>query len=166
MCIRDRCGAVIEIVPDDTVRDAGAMWACLRERKVAVFESVPSLIQALLSEPAAKSPQGALALRWLLPTGEALPPELARRWLERHPSIPMLNVYGPAECADDVAVHAIVSPPPLDCAHMPIGRPVPNLRLHVLDAHLMPVATGAPGELCVAGAVSYTHLTLPTKRIV
>lgn len=145
------CGAVIEIVPDDTVRDAGAMWACLRERKVAVFESVPSLIQALLSEPAAKSPQGALALRWLLPTGEALPPELARRWLERHPSIPMLNVYGPAECADDVAVHAIVSPPPLDCAHMPIGRPVPNLRLHVLDAHLMPVPTGAPGELCVAG---------------
>ena len=145
------CGAVIEIVPDETVLDASAMWTCLRERSVSVFETVPSLILALLAEPEA-GPQGrGLALRWLLPTGEALPPELARRWLARHPGIPMLNVYGPAECADDVAVHAISTPPAADCAHMPIGRAVPNLRLYVLDAHLMPVACGVPGELCVAG---------------
>ena len=51
------------------------------------------------------------ALRWLMPTGEALPPELARRWLERYPAIPLVNAYGPAECSDDVALHRIATPP-------------------------------------------------------
>ena len=41
-------------------------------------------------------------LRWLLLTGEALPPQLCRQWLDCYPSIPMMNAYGPTECSDDV----------------------------------------------------------------
>ena len=140
------CGATIEIVPDEVIQDPAALLSRLAERRVTVFETVPSLMRVLLDE---RHPGG--SLRWMLPTGEALPPSLARQWLERHPDVPLLNVYGPAECADDVSVHVIDAPPDQDCRDLPIGRPVPHLRLHVLDAALQPVPVGVAGELCIAG---------------
>jgi thioesterase domain-containing protein len=141
------CGAAVEIVPDEVVRDPAALWGLVAERGVTVLEAVPSLMQAMLAEPVARE----LPLRWLLPTGEALPPALANQWLAAYPQVPLLNVYGPAECADDVSLHAITRPLPAGCAHAPIGRPVANLRLHVLsdDGQALPV--GVAGELCIAG---------------
>ena len=47
-----------------------------------------------------------MTLRWLLVTGETLPPQLCRRWLMRYPSVPMMNAYGPTECSDDVTHEA------------------------------------------------------------
>ena len=140
------CGASIDIVPDEVIQDPAALLNQLAERRVTVFETVPSLMRVLLDE---RHPGG--SLRWMLPTGEALPPALARQWLERHPKVPLLNVYGPAECADDVSVHVIDTPPDMDCKYLPIGRAVPHLRLHVLDAGLQPVPTNVAGELCIAG---------------
>jgi acyl-CoA synthetase (AMP-forming)/AMP-acid ligase II len=90
------------------------------------------------------------AMRWLMPTGEALPPELARRWLERYPNIPLVNAYGPAECSDDVALYRVETPPD-DAAHLPIGSATDNNRLYVLGAALEPSPVGATGELFVAG---------------
>ena len=86
-----------------------------------------------------------------MPTGEALPPPGCRQWLERYPAVPLLNAYGPAECADDVAVHPILEPPAADQTHMPIGRPIEGIRLYVLNAWAEPVPPGVPGELYVAG---------------
>uniref|UniRef100_UPI003FD180E2 condensation domain-containing protein n=1 Tax=Pseudomonas indica TaxID=137658 RepID=UPI003FD180E2 len=91
------------------------------------------------------------SLRWLLPTGEALPPALARDWRRRFPGTPLMNAYGPAECSDDVAFHAIHDAPQDDCAHMPIGRPTANNQLFILDDALRPLPIGVPGELCVGG---------------
>jgi hypothetical protein len=110
---------------------------------------VPSMIEALLGVAQEQFPPR--KLRWLLPTGEALSPDLCRNWLARYPEIPMLNAYGPAECADDVAYHKIIAAPGSKTRIMPIGRPVANLRLYILDRWLDPVPPGVPGELCVAG---------------
>ncbi|HEY2738888.1 MAG TPA: AMP-binding protein, partial [Thermoanaerobaculia bacterium] len=90
-------------------------------------------------------------LRWLIPTGEALPPELCRRWLARYPSIPLLNAYGPTECSDDVSFGPIREVPG-DAAWRPaIGRPVANMQLYVVDRDLQPQPLGVPGELCIGG---------------
>nr|WP_296265932.1 non-ribosomal peptide synthetase [Pseudomonas sp. UBA6562] len=140
------CGAQVRIFPDAVSRHPSELLRQVRERGVSVLEIVPALIQALLEERQAELP----ALRWLLPTGEALPAETAAAWLQRYPRIALVNAYGPAECSDDVAFFRI------DAAsttrtHIPIGYPTDNNRLYLLDAYLDPVPDGAVGELCVAG---------------
>ncbi|WP_437975236.1 non-ribosomal peptide synthase/polyketide synthase [Sorangium sp. So ce295] len=141
------CGARVEIVPDETAHDPGALLRHVRAAGVTVLESVPSLIGGMLLEERVELPR----LRWMLPTGEALSPELWRRWLERYPGIPLVNAYGPAECADDVALCTLREPPGAETVVVPIGRPTDNNRLYVLDAALRQVAVGVIGEVCVAG---------------
>ncbi len=142
------CGARVAILPDAIVQDPQALLGALSAHAITVIEVVPSLIRALLDRP---HPDHELPeLRWLLPTGEACPPELCRRWRERYPHVGLLNAFGPAECADDVAYHRITSQD-ASRSRVPIGRPVDNLQLYVLDKRLEPIPIGVPGELCVAG---------------
>jgi acyl-coenzyme A synthetase/AMP-(fatty) acid ligase/acyl carrier protein len=82
--------------------------------------------------------------------GEALTTDLAARWFARYPDIPLVNAYGPAECADDVALHTLTSAPALN-ANMPIGRPTDNNALYVLDSSLQLAAPGVVGELYIGG---------------
>ncbi|MGQ9371961.1 amino acid adenylation domain-containing protein, partial [Azospirillum sp. A39] len=141
------CGARVEIVPDAVAHDPQALLEHAAATGVTVLESVPSLIQGMLALPAVPLP----ALRWLMPTGEALPPATARAWCERYGHVPLVNAYGPAECSDDVALHRIDRAPPADRAYLPIGAPTDNTRLYVLDDGLEPLPVGAVGELHVAG---------------
>jgi len=71
---------------------------------VSIVEPVPSLLGVLLEEAVrlGEDRPRLRALRWMIPSGEALPPELCRRWLAVYPEHPLLNAYGPAECSDDV----------------------------------------------------------------
>ena len=133
------------IVPTAQAHDPAALLEQVAAQGISVLESVPALIQGLL-ESERPVPAG---LRWLLPTGEATPPALARQWLERHPGCGLVNAYGPAECADDVAFHRVEV---ADTAgsYLPIGAPTDNNRLYLLGAQGL-VPRGATGELCVAG---------------
>ncbi|WXA99338.1 non-ribosomal peptide synthase/polyketide synthase [Pendulispora brunnea] len=140
-------GGAVHVYDDEVATDPGRLLEAIEQDRITILETVPSVLRTLLAEPARRQ----LALRWLVPTGEALPPELARRWLGEYPSIPLLNAYGPTECSDDVTHYAIHEPPPDSVVHMPIGRPVANMRIYLLDAHLQPVPVGVPGELYVGG---------------
>ncbi|TBU72197.1 non-ribosomal peptide synthase/polyketide synthase [Phytopseudomonas daroniae] len=140
------CGARVEIVPDAIAHDPAALLRHMRDSGITVLESVPSLIQGLLAEPPAELGR----LRWLLPTGEALPPALARQWLQRYPGVGLVNAYGPAECADDVALFR-VDLAATDASYLPIGSATDNNRLYLLDDDLQPVAVRAHGELFIAG---------------
>jgi acyl-coenzyme A synthetase/AMP-(fatty) acid ligase/acyl carrier protein len=103
-------------------------------------------------------------LRWMIPTGEALPPELCRRWLAVYPSIPLMNAYGPTECSDDVAHHPIRQTPAPEMVHTPIGRPVANTQLYIVDRELRPLPPGVAGELCVGGiGVGRGYLAEPVR---
>ena len=85
----------------------------------------------------------------MVPTGEALPPEVCRQWLSAYPDIPLLNAYGPTECSDDVT-HGLIDRP-VTSLNSPIGRAVVNTRLYVLDRDGQPLPVGLPGELYVGG---------------
>ncbi len=117
---------------------------------ITILEVVPSLLRMMLDEAEQISPDLA-KLRWMIPTGEALPPNLAKRWMTRFPAIPMINAYGPTECSDDVTHYSIFAPPAESVVNMPIGRPIINMRMYILDAQLQPVPIGVAGELYVGG---------------
>ncbi|MEA1671913.1 non-ribosomal peptide synthetase [Nitrospirillum sp. BR 11163] len=144
-------GAVVEIIPDAVVKDPDALLHRLRTTGVTVFEPVPSLMRALVDIGGADSgPFPLPAVRWVLPTGEALSANDARAWFAAYPGIPLMNAYGPAECADDVAFHPLRQAPEPG-AVIPIGRPTANADLRVLDADLSPAPVGATGEIVVGG---------------
>ncbi|CAM0555622.1 amino acid adenylation domain-containing protein [Halomonas titanicae] len=141
------CGASIEIVPDEIARDPSALLPYAHDNGVTILQSVPALIQGMLNT----APVDLLALRWLLPTGEASTSELVRQWFARYPAIPLVNAYGPAECADDVSLHLLRSGDDEHLAVVPIGKPADNTQLLVLDSQLNLLPMGGSGELYVAG---------------
>ncbi|MGK4003930.1 amino acid adenylation domain-containing protein [Sorangium sp. So ce1036] len=145
-------GGTVDIVPDEITRDPGRLLDHIERRGIAVAEVVPAVLQGMLDAALERPAPPALGrLRWILPTGEALPAALAAAWLDRYPAVPLMNAYGPAECSDDVALHAITAPPASNEAQVPIGRPVDGLRLYVLDHLLAPSPVGVTGELYVGG---------------
>jgi amino acid adenylation domain-containing protein len=155
-------GATVHILPDVIAHDPERLLAALETQQLSVLEAVPTMIRALLDLAGADTQLP--ALRWLLPTGEALPPALAQAWLGRFAHVPLMNAYGPAECSDDVAFHPLTRVPDEDGNAMPIGRPTANNHLYLVDAQLRPVPVGVPGEICVGGVgVGRGYLNDPEK---
>ena len=155
-------GACVEIIGDALVRDPQALLQLLRERRVSLFEPVPALLQAML-ESLDDQPLALPHLRWVLPTGEALPVATAQRWFRHYPQIPLMNAYGPAECSDDVAFQPLYQAP-AQGANVAIGRPTANAELYVLGHDLQPVAAGVVGELAIGGiGVSRGYLGDPGR---
>jgi acyl-CoA synthetase (AMP-forming)/AMP-acid ligase II/aryl carrier-like protein len=107
------------------------------------------MLRAILDE----EPRPLTTLQWIVPTGEALPTTLCRRWLARYPHIPLLNTYGSTECSDDQCHDVIREVRGADdaVAVASIGTPIPNMTAYVLDANLAPVPAGVAGDLYIGG---------------
>ncbi len=153
-------GGGVQILDDETTHDPVRLLDETSRRKITILETVPSLLWAMLDAPIARdgiSTGGGdparhfPALRWLLVTGEALPPELCREWLREFPRIPLMNAYGPTECSDDVTHYVVSEPPGPEVTHVPIGRPISNTQLYILNARMQAVPVGVAGELYVGG---------------
>ena len=146
-------GGRVAIVADEVAHDPVGLLDEIGPSGTTILESVPSLLAAMVEEAERRGPArpALAALRWMIPTGEALPPSLCRRWLALYPQIPLLNAYGPTECSDDVTHHRILDPPGAEDARIPIGRPILGMRLHVLNGDLQPVPIGVAGDLHVGG---------------
>jgi amino acid adenylation domain-containing protein len=162
-------GGRVEVYPDDVAHDPYLLVPRIDRDRVSILETVPSVLRMVLDEIEARGEEAPRleALRWLIPTGEALPPSLCRRWLRRYPHAPLLNAYGPTECSDDVTHQALVAAGrEADAERVPIGRPLENLRLHVLDRRLRPAPIGVPGELHVGGVgVGRGYLGDPRRTV-
>ncbi|NMO13600.1 amino acid adenylation domain-containing protein [Pyxidicoccus fallax] len=109
----------------------------LQRQRIDVATLPPSALGVLPAE-------GLEGLRTLLSAGEACPPEVVARWA---PGRRFLNAYGPTEAT----VCATMAPCVPEGRKPPIGTPLPNVRVYVLDAHLQPVPVGVPGELFLGG---------------
>src|ERR1051325_3977630 len=140
-------GVPVVLVPDVVVKDTAAFVQTLQAARVTRLVVVPSLLSAMLSN----TPDIGTRLRRLtlwVSSGEALPPEIARRFHEMLPSARLLNLYGASEVSADCAWYEVGESAPEDVA---IGRPIPNNDIHILDERLRPVPAEVTGELYVAG---------------
>lgn len=124
----------------------------LRLRQISVVETVPSHLEILLDETARQAGRHALpTLRWMISNGEPLASALAARWFGAFPSTRLMNAYGPTECSDDVTHLCLDGPPARALPYLPIGRPIANAQLHVLDARMQKVPVGVVGEIHIGG---------------
>ena len=136
------------IVEQETILDANRFIDKMVEGRVNVVQVVPSYLEVLLS-CLAQQPRELTALRCVSATGEALKEELVQRWFAVQPGIKLLNAYGLTETSDDTN-HEIMDGPPRR-GRVPLGRPINNVHVYVVDEHLSPVPLGAPGEIVFSG---------------
>ncbi|MGW5316864.1 amino acid adenylation domain-containing protein [Nocardia thailandica] len=136
------CGGRLVIAAPGAQRDPAGLAELMRREGVTTLHVVPSMLDALLHRPLPA------ALRRVLAIGETLPAALAARFAAGAPGTALFNVYGPTEAAVSITSHRVG---PADTASVPIGRPVWNSRVYVLDDRLRPVPAGVPGELYLAG---------------
>ncbi|WP_217212980.1 non-ribosomal peptide synthetase [Streptomyces sp. AC550_RSS872] len=149
-------GATVVLARPDGHRDPAYLAELIRARRITTLHFVPSMLAAFLQvmEAGRTAPGWAASLRRVFCSGEALTGADARRWREstagtgRGGPVPLHNLYGPTEAAVDVTYFPYEG---ADELAVPIGRPVWNTRLYVLDAFLRPVPDGVPGELYLAG---------------
>lgn len=136
------------VYTDAVVLDPAELLRRVRTDRVTVLEVVPSYLAPLLDH-ADDDGRPLDDLRFLLVTGETVKPSLVERWFARFPSIPLANAYGPTEASDDIT-HAILREPSTT-ASVPIGRPLRNFHIYIVDAGLRLCPIGVAGELCVSG---------------
>ncbi|MEU0370274.1 amino acid adenylation domain-containing protein [Streptomyces sp. NPDC006283] len=148
-------GATVVLARPDGHRDPAYLADLIRTERITTMHFVPSMLAAFVQvmDGAADAPDWAASLRRVFCSGEALTGPDARRWSDltsRHGRgpVPLHNLYGPTEAAVDVTYFPYGGATELA---VPIGRPVWNTRLYVLDAFLRPVPDGVPGELYLAG---------------
>lgn len=146
-------GGRVVVVEPPTVIDPSLLFAAIRAAQVDLVELVPVSLRALVDHIAAlPAHERALPhLKAMMATGDALAVEVARRWFTLFPTIPLANTYGPTEASDDITLHVMSETPPPSEASVPIGKPLPNLTIFILDAEGRPVPEGVAGELGVAG---------------
>nr|WP_206326547.1 non-ribosomal peptide synthetase [Streptomyces sp. N502] len=141
-------GAAVVLARPDGHRDPAYLAELVRRQGITTLHFVPSMLEAFLqSDEVTGDPSWAASLRRVLSSGEALPVEAARRW-HALTGVPLHNLYGPTEAAVDVTYHAYGDDVGTT---VPIGRPVWNTGLRVLDSCLRPVPDGVPGELYLTG---------------
>ena len=139
-------------------RDAAYLRDLIVAERVTTVHFVPSMLAVFLAEDGVEACTG---LRRVVASGEALPVDLARTALRRL-GCGVFNLYGPTEAAVDVSWWECTPDALAGRARVPIGRPIQNLRLYVLDPAGRPVPVGVPGELHIAGVgVAAGYLNRP-----
>lgn len=136
------------IIEQETILDANRFLDRIVEARVNVVQVVPSYLEVLVS-CLAQHPRELEDLRYVVATGEALKKELVRRWFAVQPGIKLVNAYGLTETSDDTN-HEIMHRVP-DTDRVPLGRPINNVSVYVVDEQLSPVPLGAPGEIVFSG---------------
>ncbi|MFG1780501.1 amino acid adenylation domain-containing protein [Micromonospora sp. NPDC049048] len=141
-------GATIVVTPPGVHRDPLELDRLIRAEAVTHLHFVPSMLDAFLAVVAQAPP----SLRHVFCSGEALRAVTARRFAAWS-SAALHNLYGPTEASVDVTAQRVDERllATLDTAGVPIGTPISNIRVHILDERLRMVPVGWPGELYLAG---------------
>jgi amino acid adenylation domain-containing protein len=143
-------GGALILIDEQDRRDAQALLRVLAEQRVERL-FLPFVALQNLCEAADYLGATLPGLREVITAGEQLKAtEAIRRFFERHPGCTLVNQYGPTE-SHVVTAHKLTGPPEQWPALPPIGRPIANARVYLLDRHRRPVPIGIPGELCIGG---------------
>ncbi|MGW8360703.1 amino acid adenylation domain-containing protein [Streptomyces wedmorensis] len=150
-------GARVALLAPGGEREPEAIVAAVERHRVTTLHFVPTMLGAFLDYVAATGAQGRLtSLRRVFASGEALGVHHVRRFAELLAHAELVNLYGPTEATVDVSHHRTGA----DDTVVPIGMPIDNIRLYVLDERRRERPVGLPGELYIAGdglARGYLH---------
>ena len=140
-------GAKLVIAKPDGHKDPDYLCQLIQQQKVSTLHFVPSMLGLFLSN---KSASACHSLQTVFCSGEALKVEHSRQFFSSLPNSRLINLYGPTEASIDVSVWECKK----EHAHsrIPIGKPIANTQLYILNEFHQPVATGVPGELYIGGA--------------
>lgn len=145
-------GAQLVMAEPEAHRDPQAMQQFFAHYGVTTTHFVPSMLAAFVASLDADSVAACRTLRRVFCSGEALPTDLCREW-ERLTGAPLHNLYGPTEAAVDVSWYPACGPElaAVTGSSVPIGWPVWNTGLRILDAAMRPVPPGVAGDLYLTG---------------
>jgi amino acid adenylation domain-containing protein/non-ribosomal peptide synthase protein (TIGR01720 family) len=146
-------GHRLVVVPSETRRNGEALATLFADEQIGISDATPSLLSVMVETSLAATP--GLSLKHLVVGGEALPAALVTAFQAqdiRH-AITVTNIYGPTECCVDTLAFTLApGEAPPSGAVVPLGRPLANTLVSVLDSHGEPAPIGVPGEIVIAGA--------------
>ncbi|MCP4216113.1 MAG: AMP-binding protein, partial [bacterium] len=144
-------GGTTVIIDKQMVLEPELFLAELQKRRVTILEAVPSVMTVFLESVDHVRDHRLEFLRWMIPTGEPLTPALAAQWFKYYPRIKLVNAYGPTEASDDVTHYILDGAPSQNRLTVPIGKPLQNTHVYIVDRDLNLCPVGVRGEICVAG---------------
>ena len=145
-------GARLVLAPPGAESSPTEIVSLLLRHRIAALQTTPSILGMLIDVPALHRCE---ALRWVFCGGEPMPRSLAERFAAAGLAATLVNIYGPTEATIDSTFLTLQkgrAPPDTQSATVPIGGPIANVHLHVLDRRARPLPWGVTGELCVSGA--------------
>ncbi len=150
-------GGTLVVIDHDTVLTPNAFVQTLQKERISIMWLTVGLFNQLAVALEPVFPQ----LKTLIVGGDALDASVIAQVLRNTPPQRLINGYGPTESTTFATTYRIVSPPE-EGASIPIGRPIANTRVYLLDTHGQPVPLGAVGELYIGGAgIALGYLNRP-----
>jgi len=138
-------GARLVMAPPGAHQDPGRLAELIRHHGITTLHFVPSMLQIFLDQDGLS--ESCSSVRQVFASGEALPFDLKERFFARVPGTELHNLYGPTEASVDVTYHACKP----GGRTVPIGRPIDNTSILILDREAQPIPVGVPGELHIGG---------------
>lgn len=138
-------GACLVVALPEGHKDAAYLAELIKRERITTIHFVPSMLQVFLEE---EHLEGIHSLKRVFCSGEALSYAIQKRFYERFKTH-LYNLYGPTEAAVDVTHWTCKQDSPLTI--VPIGKPIANTQIYILDKYLNPVPIGMPGELHIGG---------------
>ncbi|MBN1991918.1 MAG: amino acid adenylation domain-containing protein [Anaerolineae bacterium] len=157
-------GGRLVVVPYWISRSPAAFYKLLAKEQVTVLNQTPSAFRQLIQTEETLGANPNLALRRVIFGGEALEPQSLTPWFERHgdQAPQLVNMYGITETTVHVTYQPLTTKDLKTTSGSPIGTPIPDLQVYILDQTRQPVPIGVVGELYVGGAgVARGYLNRP-----
>jgi amino acid adenylation domain-containing protein/non-ribosomal peptide synthase protein (TIGR01720 family) len=142
------------------VLDPALLWQKLVKHRVSFFLATPALIQGILIQ-GELHPGAWSSLRLATTSAEPIPVGMVARWYRVFPDVPLLNLYGATECSSNATVYNTQE---LDnrARRVPLGKPLTNTRIYIINEHNQLAPYGVIGEMCVSGdCLASGYLNLP-----
>lgn len=140
-------GATLIILPDKTQNDTRYLKEEILKHQITIIQMVPTLFNALLKEDQIQT--HLKSVRYLFCGGEVLTNDCVQKYHQLNLSASLVNLYGPTECTIDATSFVVDKTQAF--AIVPIGKPIHNVKVFILDKGMNPVPPNIPGEICISG---------------
>lgn len=142
-------GSKLILVPETTAKDPNKFLELLRSEKVTVLNQTPTYFYNLLDRELLNKDSN-LVVRYIIFGGEALKPNLVKPWKDKYSFTKIINMYGITETTVHVTFKELTDTDLLS-ANSNIGKPIPTLKVYVMDKYQHILPYNVEGEMCVSG---------------